>query len=254
MRKLCILILVIMLMLSGCFMAAVSENSTTVIEGNDNTYTVTTNTIYVLYRQTITYPDGTEYFTEYDTPPHLPDENFISNGTKSVNGEDAGSCTLEYDPKGNIIGENDGTNDIKYELIYDEKNQIIQKNTITNGMETSAEQYTYTDGKITETHISKNGAEVKRIMTEYDTNGNRSISTEYGPDGSVILTTHYEREESKEIARDYGPSNELLGYRISVYSYQNKLAKEECFSAEDELLKTSVWWYLGHSNSQLDVE
>ena len=251
MKKLFILILVLMLTLSGCFL---SENSSTVIEVDVNTYTFTKDTVYLLYRETITYPDGTEYYREFDNTPTKPGSNPIFNGIMKVNGEEVGTCYREYDPEGNLILENDGTTEYKYALSFDDAQQLIRKVTYVNGVETVTEDYAYTDGHITQVTVSENGTMINRYETTYDANGYRNKTTRYDADGAILGTTEYERKDSKETARDYSPDGTLLGYQINVYSYSDKLAKEECFSPEDELLKTSVWWYLGYSYSQLDIE
>lgn len=251
MKKLLILILVLTLTLSGCFL---SDNSTAVIEGEEHTYTFTKDTVYLLYRETVTYPDGTEYFREFDNELTIPGSNYIFHGIQKANGEETGTCYREYDPEGNLILENDGTTEYRYELTYDEANQLIKKVTYVNDDETVTEEYAYTDGHVTQTTVSENGAVINRYETIYDANGHRKETTKYDTDGKILGTTQYERKDSQETAKDYSPDGVLIGYQVNVYAYSDKLAKEECFSPEGELLKTSVWWYLGFSYSNLDIE
>ena len=251
MKKLLVIALILMVTLSGCFMSA---NSTATVELEDKTLTFTKDTVYILYRETVTYPDGTEHYREFDTEDRRPETNFICNGTLSVNGQETGTCRLEYDPLGNLIAEDDGITEIKYALTYNDSEQIIQRITYVDGQETTTEDYTYDGLLLAETKVSENGQQTKHFSTEYDAKGHRSQTTEYDGAGTLVGITKYERTESKETARDYSPDEVLLGYRINVYSHQDKIVKEECFTPEGELTKTSVWWYVGHSYSYLDIE
>ena len=250
MKKLFVIALALMLTLSGCFMTA---NSSETIELDDSTLTFTKDTVYILYRETITYPDGTEWFTEYDTEDRLPETNFICNGTRFVNGEESDTCYREYDPLGNLIAMKDDSGNERYELNYNDTEQVIKKVTYVDDIETTTEEYTYSGGLLTETTVTQHGQLVKRYVTQFDSNGFRSKNTEYDASGNVVGYTDFVRSESKETAHDYSPEGVLLGYRVNVYSHQDKIVKEECFTPDGILTKTSVWWYVGHSYSYLDI-
>lgn len=251
MKKLLAIILVLLFSLSGCFM---SDNSTTTVQSGDKTLTFTKDTVYLLYEETISYADGTEYFRKFKTRDTVPGTNYLADGTLFINEVESGPLFREYDTEGNLIAENDGTTDIRYELTYDEGKHIVKKITFVDDAETTTEEYTYTDGLLTEIVVTENGQLTNRFVTEYDANGNRDQTTQYDSAGAIAGITRYERKESKEIASCYTPDDVLLGYSHNTYGYHGKLVKEERYSPDAELLVTSIWNYVGNSYSSLNIE
>ena len=220
MKKLLPLILVFMLILSGCFTSA---NSSTEIEVNGHDYEFVNDTIYLLYWETVTYPDGTVHKAEFD-----PSD--FTSGKLYVNGEETQQLTREYNAYGDLVLESNGAYTTRYEYTYDENRKILRQEEYLNDQLNWIYEFTYND------------------------QGHRTKMTGFNSDGIEQGCEEFERNGSYEAGKRYLADGTYAGYTQYTYAYNDKIAKEEIYDLNDVLCETVIRNYISTGMQTLIVD
>lgn len=217
MKKLFAYLLIFTILLTGC--GAVDVD-------------VEKDTTYFLDSIKIEYENGDDYEWKYVFADKM---DFIaSSAVYYENDEKVGEEFYEADENGNFITVRqdwDGGVTKTYEYVYDTQKRITEKKEFIDGVFQTRTEIVYGEN------------EKEEMVTVYDENDNIIIYQEFVYDGA-----------SKRTVNEYEADGKLLRYMKHTYSYADVVAKEEIYTSKDELLCTTIWHYVPHTDTTYIID
>lgn len=229
MKKLWIVSLLLLFLLTGC--------STRITDkGTENPgVKVEKETVYLLYDTTITYSDGKEVEIHCLWNDKLKIEGLPVNEAEYYENEKLlGKEIYTYDENENVVSivqDWAGGSTKTFEYVYDDANRIIEKKEFVNEKFQSHVKISY----------GSDGKEEKRTVLDES--------------GKEIATLDYEYGDSSTcVVKEYDAQGKLLGYKEQTYSFSGQMAREKVFDAKGELVVTTIWNYVPHTNTTYIIE
>ena len=235
MKKICLLLTVILLVISGCGINVESKSTT----------------VPKLMEMTVEYADGSIVKREYVYEPTAswPANACILYENNVVVGQE----DYTYDERFNtiqIIQNWDGGSTQTFELTYGNNDLISSKTMFENGIEEYTITYTYDDhDNIIEMYEYHDGILHQYTQIEYDKNGRRYRQTLYSGTGEIVCYREYSYDEKKwtETVHEYNADGILQKYLINHYDTAGMVMIEEAFNPDDTLISYSYWKYIPHT-------
>ena len=235
MKKLVVVLISGLLLLSGC--AIIKAETASV-------------TLQKLMEVTVTYSDGSTSRQEYlyESTASWPADGcvFYKNDTEQ------GREEYEYDKHGNTIRirQNDGT-ELTFELSYEDDN-LVCKVAFVDGVEDYTETYLYSEqGQVVEQSEYRNGVLQCCTKTEYTETGKRLKECVYDGSGNLLCYRDfaYDKRGFTGTVHEYNAAGVLQGYLVDSYDISGFVIIEEHYNADDILLSTTHWKYIPHKRS-----
>ena len=271
MKRYCYLLLVIVLLLTGCSNPfAPSPPQTEAVE----TVEMVTETYQILLAVSVHYPDGRKFREEFEYDNYeseLPAARLFYE-----NGEYVGDETYTRDQFGNVlevVTSRSGYPMQRFELTCDEQGRILEKliyedeqyvqtlrysydeagNVLTESVETDhveLTEKTYDDqNRVIEERFSLDGALQYLVEIQYGEDGRRSRSEKWAADGTFqeLWTYSFDTTVRREQEYHYNNLGELMDCMVSTFNPDGLLIREDRFDAAGTLQETKIWRYLPYT-------
>lgn len=272
MKKLVVLILASVMLLTGCGLRVAIDAASSVLETAPELERVETST-FLIHRITVEYADGREEKQVFD----FDDRNYPASCEYYVNGELTGTDTYTVDEYGNILTATPDYADGEqrtYVYTYDENGNILAEESYLDGSLDYTAECTYNesgiliqkvflnaDGPYAQYHYDAQGRETEhlyydadvlqsRTVTEYADHGKRLKVTGFSSDGQVIWWEDYsfDQKSSKETILEYSAEGELLQKRIVTYDTHDNPMMEEVYQPDGTLISTTYRHIVQHKH------
>lgn len=232
MKKILLVLLTLIIVVSGCGISVESESTT----------------VPKLMEMTVTYADESTQKREY---VYEPTASWPAKACDVYeNGVLLGREEYSYDEKYNTtkITQNwEGGNTQVFEYTYGENGLMSSKTLFQNDVEEYTIIYTYdTTNHIVEMKEFHDDVLFQYTQIKYDENGHRQTQTLFSGTDEVISYFNYVFDEKKlkETAKEYTSDGTLVGYLVNQYNNMNVITQEEAFNPDDSLISHTYWKYI----------